>query len=375
MLSAPNPSSRSDLIALAASAALPEIGSDGAVPDWVQLLPVAQGEVETFDGRGPYLVKDLQPIIQASIANTRGMPIDENHATDLRPGHDAPARGWITELQARADGLWGRVEWTPFGRRLVKSKAYRGISPVLMVDPADKRSVRSIARASLVNVPNLRGLAALNTEETGQMDGMKKIAAKLGLGEDASLEDILAKIGSMADKKPDTAMQAALTEIGTVVGLPTGTPDAIVAAVKVQKEGTGTIAALQAENAGLKTRLDTLETAGKRAASEAYVDGEVRKGRTGINATNRETLVTLHMSQPDQAKTIIEAQPVVTPTAVIASTVPPGVADDAAFAELNAEQQGNELARRAKAYQAKLAGEGNQIDYATAVRAVSEGKK
>lgn len=336
---APNFTPRSDLIALAASAALPDIGSDGTVPEWVQLLPVAKGEVATFDGRGPYHVEDLSAIIQASMAWERGIPIDENHATDLRPGHEAPARGWIKELQAREDGLWGRVEWTSAGRALVADKAYRGISPVLMVDPRDKRTVKLIPRASLVNVPNLRGLAALNTEETSRMEGMSKIAEKLGLSADASLDQILAKIGSMADKKsdgPDAALQSALTEIGTTVGLPSGTPDAIVAAVKVKTAGGGDAVALQSQLTALQSELTTLKTAQTRAASEAYVDGEVKKGRTGINATNRETLITLHMSQPDQAKVIIEAQPIVAPSAVVPGGKPP--VDKDGNIELNAEQ-------------------------------------
>lgn len=363
------------LIALAASAALPDIGSDGTVPEWVQLLPVTQGEIETHDGRGPYHVEDLSAIIQASMAWERGIPIDENHATDLRPGHEAPARGWIKEMQARADGLWGRVEWTAAGRALVADKAYRGISPVLMVNPKDKRTVQLIPRASLVNVPNLRGLAALNME-TSPMEGMSKIAEKLGLPADASLDQILAKIGGMTEKSDDVpALQSAMAEIGTTVGLPKGTPDAIVAAVKVKAAGGGDVVALQSQVTSLQAQLTTLETGAKRTVSEAYVDGEVRKGRTGINATNRETLISLHMSQPDQAKLIIEAQPIVTPSAVVPNVAPPGVADDATFTELNAEQQGNELARRAGAYQAKQAAEGNSIEFAAAVRAVSEGKK
>lgn len=339
MSTAPAPRTRPDLIALAASAALPPVGTDGSVPDWVQLLPVAKGVVETFDGRGPYHVTDLHSVIQASMAWERGIPIDENHATDLRPGHEAPARGWITELQARDDGLWGRVEWTAAGRALVADKAYRGISPVLMVDPKDKRTVRLIPRASLVNVPNLRGLAALNTEETSRMEGMSKIAEKLGLAADATLDQILAKIGGMAEKPDDdapAALQSALTEIGSVVGLPNGTPDAIVAAVKVAKAGTGDVVALQAQVTTLQTELTRLTDAGKRAASEAYVDGEMRKGRTGITAASREHLITLHMSQPDQAKAIIEAQPVVTPTAVIPALTPP--TDKDGNLQLNAEQ-------------------------------------
>jgi phage I-like protein len=344
---APNFTHGSDLIALAASAALPAIGSDGAVPEWVQLLPTLQGEVQTYDGRGPYRVTDIAAIIQASMAWERGIPIDENHATDLRPGHEAPARGWIVEMQARDGGLWGRVEWTAAGRALVADKAYRGISPVLMVDPKDKRTVKLIPRASLVNVPNLCGLAALNTEERGLMEGMSKIAEKLGLAPDATLDQILAKIDKLAKgsdddtgSAPAMAMQAALTRIGTTVGLPTGTPEAIALAVEVQKAGKADEVALQTQLATVQAELTTIKAAQKRAASEAFIDGEMKKGRNGIIAqgaeANREKFITLHMENPGDIEAIIKGMPITPPGAVITSVTPP--VDKDGNVQLNAEQ-------------------------------------
>lgn len=171
------------------------------------------------------------------------------------------------------------------------------------------------------------------------MEGMSKIAEKLGLSADASLDQILAKIGSMADKKdekPDAALQSALTEIGTAVGLPTGTPDAIITAVKVKTAGGGDVVALQSQLTALQSELTTLKDGAKRSASEAYVDGEMKKGRTGITAANREHLVTLHASQPETAKAIIEAQPIVAPSALITAVKLPVGADG--NVELNSEQ-------------------------------------
>ncbi|MFN4191822.1 MAG: phage protease [Tabrizicola sp.] len=334
---APNQLPGQDLVALAASADLKAEG--GKVPDWVHLLPVTRGPVATYDGRGPYHVEDLQSIIRASMAWERGIPIDENHATDLRPGHEAPARGWIVALEARSNGLWGRVEWTAAGRALLADRAYRGISPVLLIDARDGRTVRLIPRASLVNVPNLRGLTALNTEETSRMEGMSKIAERLGLTADATLDQILAKIEGMigkADEKPDAALQSALTEIGTAVGLPSGDPQAIVAAVKVKASGAGDAVALQAQVASLRSELDALREAGKRAASEAWIDAEIKRGRVGVTAANREALVTLHMSQPDQARAIVEASPVVSQGAVVPAGAP--AVDKDGNLQLNAEQ-------------------------------------
>lgn len=331
MTQRPRPLSRNPSVVLAASVTMPDAAD---APDWVHLLPTARGAVETFDGRGPYEVTDLAAVIQASMAWERGIPIDENHATDLRPGLEAPARGWIKELQARADGLWGRVEWTAAGRALVADKAYRGISPVLMLN-ADERTVRLIPRASLVNIPNLRGLTALNMEMP--MEGLSKIAEKLGLEPDATLDQILATIGSMSDKaKPDAALQSALTEIGTALGVDGSNPAAVLAAAKVVKAGGADVVALQSQVTTLQTQLTALETGAKRTAAEAYIDGEMAKGRTGITTASREALITLHMSAPDQAVAIVGAQPVVTPTAIVAGATPPGAVGEV---HLNAEQR------------------------------------
>ena len=132
----------------------------GTVPDWLHLLPV--GEISTNDGRGPYRAPDASALIASSLVGGK-LCLDENHATDLLApkGGSAPARGWIVELQSRDDGIWGRVEWTPAGRRLMEAGEYRGVSPVI----AHRRdgTVTAILRASLTNTPNLRGLTSLHS--------------------------------------------------------------------------------------------------------------------------------------------------------------------------------------------------------------------
>jgi phage I-like protein len=343
---------------------LPDVPEGGSLPKEIHLVPApTDGMVYTSDGRGPYkMTRTPAEVIAASFARADKIEIDINHATyhAAPKGMRSDSYGWITAMHAREDGIWGTVEWTKEGAELVRNKAYRAISPALLIDATDKKTIVGIGNASLVNRPNLRGLVTLHTEETSRMEGMSKIAEKLGLGADATLEQILAKIGSMSEKsdaKPDAALQSALTEIGTTVGLPSGTPDAIVAAVKV-KAGAGTdVVALQAELTTVKGQLTELQTSQKRTASEAYVDGEMKKGRTGITAANRETLITLHMSQPDQAKTIIEAQPIVTPTAVIASVAPP--TDKDGNVQLNAQQldAATKLGLDPKAYAKTLAEE------------------
>ncbi|MEJ0012888.1 MAG: phage protease [Bauldia sp.] len=158
-------------------------------PDWIQLTPV--GQITTVDGRGPYNLVSPARVASESLAATDRLLIDENHATDLAAskGASAPARGWIVALEPRADGIWGRVEWTISGAKLLADRAYRFISPVIAVT-ADG-TIERVLRASLTNVPNIRGMAALNhllagADETPPLsDFERQLARRLGIPEAA----------------------------------------------------------------------------------------------------------------------------------------------------------------------------------------------
>lgn len=312
-----------------------DLAQPGEVPEWVHLLPTAKGQVQTQDNRGPYSVEDAAAIIAASFADQPKLQIDENHAEDLKSGQGepSPARGWITELQARADGIWGKVEWTGAGRALVADKAYRAMSPVILHDKAKK--VVAILRASLVNRPNLKGLVSLNQEQS-EMD-LAKLAAALGLGDDASEDACVAAINALKDKKPeaDTALHSALSQIGVALGIEgDAKPDAIVAAAKLAAGGKTDLVALQSENASLKTRVEALEAGDKRKAAEAFIDKAIADRRAGVNATNREDLVALHMEDATRAEKLVTGMPMLTATGTVQT--PPAAKDG--VVSLNAAQ-------------------------------------
>lgn len=314
-------------VALAAAMDLPE--SEGA-PEWVHLLPAAQGEIHTYDARGPYRLADIEAVIAASMQSERGMPIDENHATDtaMQNGNGAPARGWIKELQARADGLWGRVEWTKAGAELLADRAYRGISPVFN-HLADKTITR-VLRASLTNKPNLKGLVALN-EETAM--NLAAIAKALGLGEDADEAAILAAIEQM--KKPDdTAMQSALVEIGTVLGVEGGDPAAVLAAAKSAKSGETVNTALQAEVTNLAGQLKSLKDQTAKDKAISFVDGAIAQGRAGVKP-QRDRFIAMHMEDAAGTESLIAGLPALGGDGKITPQPP---AQGAEITSLNAEQ-------------------------------------
>lgn len=144
------------------------IASDADTPpEWLHLLPA--GEVRTIDGRGPYRALDLQSVIRSSMLGGK-LVLDENHATDLAApkGLPAPACAWIVQLQQRADGLWGRVDWTEVAKRAGLWRAYRGVSPVII--HRKDGTILSIARASLTNTPNFQGLTTLHAQDRTMTD-------------------------------------------------------------------------------------------------------------------------------------------------------------------------------------------------------------
>lgn len=77
------------------------------------------------------------------------------------------AAGWIENLAARGEGLFGQVKWSRAGLEAVQGGEYRFLSPVwLAADCEDlgnsRVRPRRLADAGLTNRPNLQGIAALS---------------------------------------------------------------------------------------------------------------------------------------------------------------------------------------------------------------------
>ena len=265
---------------------MPEAGAD-VVPEWVHLVPA--GTFTGVDGRGPYRVKDLAALAAASMKPGR-LVVDENHATDLAAprGHSAPARGWIVEMQARADGLWGRVEWTAAGRALLADRAYRGISPAMAVDKRDKTTVRAVLRASLVNDPNLPLTTLPNRKQEPAVDRVK-LRASLGLAEDADEAAILA-----AAEAARTAISTHAAQLKQIADAAKADKPEVAAIVTVlQARGQDDGAELRKELVALQAKLTTLETAQKTERATAVVDKAIRDGKP-IPKTLRDHYIARH---------------------------------------------------------------------------------
>jgi phage I-like protein len=214
---------------------------DGAAPDWVRLMPA--GTFRAKDGRGPWTLANAEAVIAASMA-TGALVLDENHATDLaaKSGQPAPAQGWIVELAAREDGIWGRVEWTSAGTALLAARAYRGISPSFVADKAGR--VLRLVRAALTNDPALPELLQLQNQEP-------------------SME---------------------LTPLREALGLPADADEAaILAAVTAARQSSVQLSAKVDTMAGqivtLQTQVDTADQAARRDRATAIVDAAITAGK------------------------------------------------------------------------------------------------
>ena len=240
----------------------------GGVPEWVHLVP--DGTFKGVDGRGPYTLADPAGVIATSMAAGK-LAIDENHAIDLSgpQGQPSPARGWIVAMEARADGIWGRVEWTESGRALMADAAYRGISPVFVHDKSGR--IQRVLRAALTNTPNLGELAKLNHQQEPSMD-LIKMRSLLGLAADADEAAILSAIERQsAAATQATALQAQLATLQA-------------AAIKPE-----TVVALQAQVA-------ELQAGAARTKAVAAVDAAIAAGKQIVAL--RDHYVARHMADP-----------------------------------------------------------------------------
>ena len=108
----------------------PLFNREGQLPadGWFHLVPRGEYPNTTDDGRRVMQVLD-DTAFDAMLKNfAPKLLIDQEHFSH-DTGKSSEAFGWVAELQKRADGVWGRVEWTDLGEQAIKNRRYRFISP------------------------------------------------------------------------------------------------------------------------------------------------------------------------------------------------------------------------------------------------------
>ncbi len=278
------------------------VSFDGTgVPDWVRLMPKGTFRpASASDRRGPFVLSDLAGVIAAT---EPGLPllVDEDHVS-LQPGVAAPARGWIVELQARDDGLYGRVEWTETGRALVAERAYRGFSPVFTAGKGGV--VEKVLSLSLTNSPALPELNMFHSERNHTVEMTVALRQALGLPDTADDAAILARVTeTVAAMGSHTT---GLTGLASAAGIAsTGGSGAMFVALRERLAGNGDVATLTAQVRSLETALGTMRQGVAQAAAGRFVDDQIKAGKP-INAL-REHYIKRHIVDAASVETELNA--------------------------------------------------------------------
>lgn len=326
------------------------------VPEWIHLLPA--GEFSGKGGDGPYQLKNAETVIAASIAPGAPLPIDYDHQIDFavakRMGGTAPAAGWITELQSRSDGLWGKVEWTEKGRSVVQSREYRFISPVYNHAITDG-TVKRLLRAALTNHPNL-DLVALNSA-TGSLDD---ISTEESQSMDKFIEQMMAVFGFKPDADQALAIQAAKEAVAAqaeaeilsaIVTKLNGGPvelkalqsatDETVRASAIEefaKQLKTKLAPTQASDDATATVIQSLQTqvnqllhAAATKEAETAVNDALKAGK--LTPATKDWALTYATRDINGFKNFVDAQPQILSGGTVVAGVPPGKSQDGLSAE------------------------------------------
>jgi phage I-like protein len=169
---------------------------DDGLPSKIQILPGGK-KIKARDGR-VFSNPNPKAIVEAFNKDPVNLPIDVDHTTEFSGG---PAHGWIDELQlGRGGSIWGIPQWNASGADLVKSRAYRYVSPAIFHD--ENGEVNRFSSIALVNRPALT-MPALSSHQSEDSEKMsEKILAALGLANDATEDQALAAIDTIKNATP-----------------------------------------------------------------------------------------------------------------------------------------------------------------------------
>ena len=301
----------------------------GGAPEIISVLPLghvksAKGE---FDVDGESFSAMKAQIAQRGV----DLVIDYEHQT--LTGEQAPAAGWVKELFLDDGQIKARVEWTDRAKAYLSNREYRYLSPVITVRKADNKAM-GLHSIALTNTPAIEHMEAIVNSlnfEGGQntMDFMKELAKLLGLGEDATEEQVkealkvcLEENKSLKESAAEAAKQqppendkvVANKEVCELLGLKAGAATADVAAA---------IMALKGGNIGgvnLVEQVKSLEAKLADRDAEEAVEMALKAGK--ITPAQREWAKGYALKNLEDFRGFVEKAPQVVPMGDVGGSEP-----------------------------------------------------
>ena len=301
----------------------------GGAPEVISVLPLghvksAKGE---FDVDGESFAAMKAQIAQRGV----DLVVDYEHQT--LTGEQAPAAGWVKELFLDDGQIKARVEWTDRAKAYLSNREYRYLSPVITVRKADNKAM-GLHSIALTNTPAIEHMEAIVNSlnfEGGQntMDFMKELAKLLGLGEDATEEQVkealkvcLEENKSLKESAAEAAKQqppendkvVANKEVCELLGLKAGAATADVAAA---------IMALKGGNIGgvnLVEQVKSLEAKLADRDAEEAVEMALKAGK--ITPAQREWAKGYALKNLEDFRGFVEKAPQVVPMGDVGGSEP-----------------------------------------------------
>ena len=302
----------------------------GGAPEVISVLPLghvtsAKGEFNV-DGESFSAMK-------AQIAQ-RGVDLVVDYEHQTLTGEQAPAAGWVKELFLDDGQIKARVEWTDKARQYLENKEYRYISPVINVRKSDNKAM-GMHSIALTNTPAIEHMEAIVNSlnfEGGQNtmnEFMKKLAALLGLGEDATEEQVAEALKACVEENKslkESAAEAAKQQpaeddkvvankaVCELLGLKAGAATADVAAA---------IMALKGGNIGgvnLVEQVKSLEAKLADRDAEEAVELALKAGK--ITPAQREWAKGYALKSLDDFRGFVEKAPQVVPMGTVGGSEP-----------------------------------------------------
>lgn len=176
----------------------------------IRILPL--GEVSSE--KGDFVVDEESFEAIKKTISRRGIDVVIDYEHQTLDNVQAPAAGWIKDIILKEDGIWAEVEWTEKATAYLKNKEYRYLSPVIMVRKNDRKAVE-LHSVALTNTPAINEMQPIiNKLEKENFMELAKLAALLGLGENATEAEIEAAIKTLKEKESDDEVVANKTILG-----------------------------------------------------------------------------------------------------------------------------------------------------------------
>lgn len=282
------------------------------VPDIVKILPL--GLVKSQ--KGDFVVDDESFQAMKAAMEKRNLDIVVDYEHQTLDNVQAPAGGWIKEIILQPDAIAAKVEWTPKAVEYLKNKEYRYLSPVVLVRKADTKAV-VLHSVALTNTPAIDGMfpivnsidvteyEEIQNEQGGNKmnEFLKECAKMLGLPDDATDEEIIAKVKECCKQFAAQDGMVANKTITSLLGVPeTAKTEDVAAAIMALKNPNGFVPA--ADFVALKARLDKKDS--DELVTKALKDGK-------ISAAQKEWAEDYALKDPQGFAKFVEKAPQTVP--------------------------------------------------------------